>query len=166
MTSLSEYHTYVIAAAGLPVLYAALRDLREFRIPNECALLLLALYPLHVWLSPEAVDIAGGVVTGGIVFAAAFSLYLLNKFGGGDVKMLAALALWAGPSLVGDLVMVTTLSGGVLALVFLSRARVVLALALDHAGDVGARDNVLAERLPYGVAIAIGGIAVLFQLIA
>lgn len=166
MTGPNEYHTYVIAAATLPVLYAALRDLREFRIPNECSLLLLALYPLHVWLAPTAVDVAGAVVTGGITFAATFVLYLMNKFGGGDVKVFAALAVWAGPALVGDLVIVTTLSGGVLALVFLSRARIAVAMAFDHAGDMNARDNVLAERLPYGVTIAIGGIAVLFNLIA
>ena len=62
--------------------------------------------------------------------------------------------------------MVTTLSGALLALIFISRFGSVMALGCDCIGQMQARDNILAERLPYGVAIACGGIATLVGLMA
>jgi len=164
MTDAISYHTTVLVAAALPVVYAAARDLREFKIPNECSLLLLALYPLHVWLSPVPVSVPTAAPVAVIVFAVTYGLYALKRFGGGDVKLLSALALWAGPGLIADLVVMTSVAGGVLALAYLSPIRHVFALTLDRVGDAAARDNVLAERLPYGLAIAVGGLVCLYRL--
>ena len=161
MGVLQQVHTYVLIAAALPVAYAAYRDLREFRIPNACPLALLALYPLHVWLAPAPVDIAMGATAAAVMFAVTFAFYVLDRFGGGDVKLLTALALWAGPALLADLVVYTTLAGGALAIVYISRAKLLAALTPDRSGDAAARERALAGRLPYGLAVAAGGLAVL-----
>ncbi|RYE72019.1 MAG: peptidase, partial [Hyphomicrobiales bacterium] len=78
--------------------------------------------------------IAVGVL---LVFTAA---WLLRVMGGGDVKLLAALALWFAPLPLADMLVVMALSGGVLTLVTLilhKRAR---------------RSDPV--EVPYGVAIA------------
>jgi prepilin peptidase CpaA len=67
--------------------------------------------------------------------------------GGGDVKLLAAGALWLGTPALASYLLLTVLSGGALALLFLVREGL--------AGrSAGARAS-----LPYGLAIATGGIA-------
>lgn len=164
MTELVSHHDYVLIAAAIAVLAAALYDVREFRIPNECSLLLLALYPLHLWTSPQAIGIDMSVLVGAAVFAGAFLIHSLGRFGGGDVKLLTVLALWAGPVLVWDFIAVTALAGGIMAVIYTTRYRMLLAWAFDAVGGVRIRNTLLAEQLPYGLAIAAGGIAVLIRL--
>lgn len=164
MTNLISHHEYVLIAAALAVLMAAHRDLREFRIPNECSILLLVLYPLHVWLSPGHIYVVSGAVVATVVFAAGYLVHAIGRFGGGDVKLIASLSLWSGPALISDFLIVTALAGGVMAIVYMSRFRLALAYSFERIGDERVRDNILAEQLPYGLAIAAGGFAVLIQL--
>ena len=58
-----------------------------------------------------------------MVLVVGFVLFACNWLGAGDVKLLAALALWAGPAGTLGLVTWTALGGGVLA---------VIVLAIDH----------------------------------
>jgi prepilin peptidase CpaA len=67
--------------------------------------------------------------------------------GGGDVKLLASTSVWAGPALVFPLLMVTALAGGLVAV-----------------GVLAARRR--RSPLPYGVAIAAGGLVVAQRLAA
>ncbi len=166
MTDPFTHHTYVLIAAAIAILAAARYDVREFRIPNECSLLLLALYPLHVWLSAEAPPLDTSVVTAAIVFGVGYLIHRIGHFGAGDVKLLSVLALWAGPAWIADLAVVTSLAGGAMAILYMTRYRMTLAYAFDWVGDTRARDTILAEQLPYGVAIAVGGMAVLIRLAA
>ncbi len=108
----------VVAFFGLLAL-VVYNDVRELRIPNGIPLSLLALYPAYVLLAAPgaggwlAVAIAAGVLVLGM---AAFSAELV---GGGDVKLLAVLTLWAGPAGVVDLVVITAIVGGGMALLML-----------------------------------------------
>lgn len=165
MVGLSSNYVLVIAVAAVPVIWAAISDLRRFEIPNGCSLALIALYAVYLFVAPVPVDITGALVAAGCVFALTFALYLLGQFGGGDVKLMSALSLWAGPAMIVDFLLVTTLAGGVLSLLFLTRARFSLALALDDAGESEARETVLSTHMPYGLAIACGGVYVLLKLV-
>ena len=69
--------------------------------------------------------------------------------GGGDVKLLAAGALWLGAAALGPFLLATVLAGGVLAVAF-------LLAGLLRRRAAGAA----AASLPYGIAIAAGGILV------
>ena len=164
MTAILTPHVFVLIAAAVAVAYAAQSDLRHYRIPNECSLLLLALYPLHIWLSPQGVDVIGAAGVGSLVFLISFALYALGRFGGGDVKLMSVLALWAGPTWIAEFIVIMTLAGGIMGIVFITRLKNILAFAFHQAGDTQTRDSVLAEQLPYGVAIAAGGGAVLIRL--
>lgn len=164
MTEFFDLHMLVLLLAAAPLVFAAVTDMREFRIPNECTLLLLALFPVHVWLSPTGVDVVGGMLVAASVFAVTFTLYSFDRLGGGDVKLLSVMGLWAGPAFVADLIVITTVTGAGLGLILLSRVGTSIAINLERLGETSARDTILAERMPYGVAIACGGGAVLWML--
>jgi len=135
----------LVAILAAMLLVAATGDLRARIIPNwlNAAIALLAipfwwLSGLSLW--PEVVAqiaIAAGVFA---VFAIAFRI---GAMGGGDVKMVAALALWLPPLAVLKLLVIMSLAGGVLTVAMLVRHR------LAKAGG--------RLEIPYGVAIAFGG---------
>lgn len=146
--------------AGL-VCAACLFDITVRCIPNTVCLLLIALYPA-IFATPAAPDpVWAGVATGLAVFAAGAVVFAAGWLGGGDVKLLSALALWAGPAHLAGFLLITALAGGVLALAALVYARLV---AVVPALAIGSRVTT-QMTLPYGVAIACGGIWVASTLI-
>ena len=84
----------ILAAAGPLALLAAFWDLRRMRIPNwlNGALALLFLPLAAVTLPPETIlwRVAGAA----LVLAIGLAFFAIRKMGGGDVKMLAAAALY------------------------------------------------------------------------
>jgi prepilin peptidase CpaA len=69
--------------------------------------------------------------------------------GGGDVKLAAALALWFSPQSIIKFLVLTSLAGGVLTLGVLAWHRL--------------KQREGRPEIPYGVAIAFGGLAILTQ---
>lgn len=90
------------------------------------------------------------------LLAAGTLLFATGKFGGGDVKLLAALGLWvnfrAAPALFANIL----IAGGLLALLILASR------AMAPAG-AGQRFAVLKPNagIPYGIAIAAGALVTL-----
>ena len=146
------------------LIYAALRDICTYTISNGLNLTIAFLFPIYVLFSPHTIDWSGTFIVAGIIFAGGVVLFALRALGGGDVKLLAATALWAGPGAIFDFLLVTTITGGVMAIVMSSRSRFALAMTFEAIGRHGIRDAVLSHVLPYGVAIAAGGIAVAAKL--
>jgi len=144
---------------------AALSDVGSYRIPNRITLALAAFYPIHVLASPTPVDWIGGLMVGGVILATGFALFALKCLGGGDVKMLAAVALWAGPYHIADFLIFSALAGGLMALFWMSPLRHGLALAFDRFGGGGAGGALLGVALPYGLAIAVGGVVVAINIL-
>ena len=148
-------------AAFLGVLaVAAGWDVTRYRIPNGATVAVLAIWPAHaaITLAPSAW--LESVAVAAAVFAVGLLLFSRRIVGGGDVKLITATALWAGPPAIATLVTVTALVGGLLAVLIASPFRYGLAMALDKAGRIQARDAILGRAVPYGVAIAAGGWAV------
>jgi prepilin peptidase CpaA len=152
---------------------AAVEDVRERRIANWLTLGVAALWPLWVVVSPAPVAWLGALALAAAVLAVGFALFARGWLGGGDVKLIAAVSLWAGPEHMLLFALVTSLAGGVLALATLSWQRLLgpLGLHLQALGLLGGRPAATASEepaapatLPYGVAIAAGGVAVALQL--
>jgi prepilin peptidase CpaA len=144
-----------VAAAFFAILAAiALSDLIRLRIPNALTLGLLALYPLHVILAREAVAVLPALGLAALVFALGAAIFATGRIGGGDVKLLSVVALWAGPDLIFSTLVLTALIGGAMAIVMLSPLRFVLAFASESLSLPALREVVLGRHLPYGVAIA------------
>jgi prepilin peptidase CpaA len=153
----------VVAMFVLPLAVAALWDLASFRIPNLLPLALLVLFPVAVAVS--AVPVAWGwhLAAGAVVLAVGAGLFALGLLGGGDAKLMAAAALWLGSGNLLGFLLVTSLAGGVLTLVILLLRAAPVRTAL---AGMGLAPAVLRPRggIPYGVAIAVGGAALVQSL--
>jgi prepilin peptidase CpaA len=155
----------IVAFLGL-LAWAALSDFRTYLIPNSVSLGVAVLYPAHVLASAAPVDWAGALVVAGCVLLVGFVMFAMRLAGGGDVKLLAAASLWAGPAQILPFVLLTTLAGGLLAAMTLNYLRYVRpwpsnALAADESAALKLRGTV-----PYGIAIALGGLWLVVQMFA
>jgi prepilin peptidase CpaA len=159
MFDLSSYHLVVLGMAAALLVAAALNDAHRYRIPNMVCLALLALFPLYVATAPHEVEWERHLIVFGLVLAAGFGMYAKNIAGAGDVKLLAITGLWAGPHLVALFLCVTALAGGLLGIA-------VAAITYRRNLARGARQAVALARvpIPYGVAIAVGGLCTLVML--
>lgn len=136
------------------VAWAAARDAAEFAIPDAASLAIAGLYPAHVLASPLPINWLGALVAAVAVFVCSFFLFARGYVGGGDVKLLTATSLWAGPQFILPLLLTMGLAGGVLATLIWGRYR--LFALLEPAEISGAAVAKLPLRLPYGIAIATG----------
>jgi len=98
-------------------------------------------------------------------FFLGFVLFTSGTWGGGDAKLFAAAALWAGPEYIVSFTMITTLAGGVMAIFIwlqhhLPRAHVTgMMLHIDTDPDLA------KQPMPYAAAIAVGALYVAFTLL-
>lgn len=146
----------LLAFSGLLV-WAAFRDLASYRIPNRVVAAMAALYPVHLLLDPSRFDPATlGVAL--VVFGLGFALYAAGKVGGGDVKLLAVVVLWAGAAATPGVLATMAIVGGIMSVLVVGRSRFLLARAAGAIGGERLRDGLIARELPYGVAIAAGGL--------
>ncbi len=153
---LSVDNVIITVFLGLLAL-AAYFDVREYRIPNRLSLFVAALYPVHVVASAQPVDWVGGLIVSATALAVMSALYAFRTVGGGDVKLITVTAMWAGPAAMAEFLVITTLAGGLLALLMISSARFGFAVGLAGIDRRDTKDTLLKETLPYGVAIAAGG---------
>jgi prepilin peptidase CpaA len=166
MTALLFAHLVVLALFMGLLLAAAMGDVKTYRIPNAYSLALLALYPFFALTTPQSVSpfLSLGVMAA--VFALGFTIYAFNAIGGGDVKLLTVAALFAGPRFAVEFLAVTALAGGLVATLMLHRPmRAALAVAFDSIGNRTLRDALLTDIIPYGVAIAAGGVYLTLRLV-
>jgi prepilin peptidase CpaA len=152
----------------LLLLYVAVIDIATRLIQNEICLVLALLGIAGQFASQTHVTESLFVAT--ILFLLLIVIYQRGWIGGGDVKLLVALAI--GLPLVGviQLLTITALAGGVLALAHLMMRRLPYP-RLAPAGSSLVRRVYAVERwrnlrhapLPYGAAIACGGIWTVFS---
>ncbi len=145
---------------------AAVCDVDQYRIPNKISVAIAALYPVFVLATPHSVSWMGALAVAFAFFVGGLTLFAFGFMGGGDVKLLTVIALWAGPALAIDFLIIVALAGGLLGLLMSSRSRFGLAMTLDQWGSTGVRDMLLSNVMPYGLAIAAGGFFVAACLIA
>lgn len=137
-------------------------DGRHYIIPNWLVGLVLALYPLAVWLSPEAINWPMALAAGAIMFVAGFIMFTLRWMGGGDVKLLAACALWVGMGKLLEYSLWVAIFGGALSL-FLLMMRPVLHWTVPAWTERLPKLFHQGAPVPYGLAIAIAFLLLLWQ---
>ena len=139
----------LLAALAIALLFAAFTDLRARVIENWLTLAIALAAPLFWWASGLSVwpGMALQLGLGLAVFSALAGLFALGAMGGGDVKLLSALALWLPWQPFLKLVVLMALIGGVLTILAASWHRIA-----RRPGRV---------QVPYGVAIAAAGLWVL-----
>jgi prepilin peptidase CpaA len=138
----------LLIGLAIALALAAYTDIRRRQIDNMLNAGIALAAPLFWWASGMGLGDIGwqlALALGALVVLG--GLFAFGAIGGGDVKLLVALALWIRPVAFGQLITVMAVSGGVLTLV----------LGAWHV----ARKRRDRLAIPYGVAIAIGGFWVL-----
>ena len=140
------YLTYgLLGGLAIALLVAAFTDLQRRQIDNWLNAVIALGAPLFWWasgLSLTDVGIQLAVAAG--AFAVLAGLFALRAMGGGDVKLLTALALWLPLTPFLKLLVMMALVGGLLTIVIAAWHRIRRA-----EGKV---------QIPYGVAIAGAGL--------
>lgn len=157
------------AVASLAV-WAAFEDIRYMRLRNTIALSIAMLFPAYAIITLTLSETLAHVVAGAIMFAIGFGLYLARVWGGGDAKLLAAIALWPAVRDVPALLMLVTIAGGALALIALAlkHGKILPKMAVRAPWIYGPETGWFASLtrgetvVPYGVAIALGTLITLF----
>lgn len=140
----------IIALAALAcVIVAAGWDVTKFIIPDEISIILIILAAAYGLVTP-GFGWLSHILSPLAVFAIGLVTFARGWMGGGDVKLLTALAAWSGHTGLFPLLTGTAIAGGVLAgtLIVARRAR---------AGHPGPRVFEKDAPLPYAVAI-LGGV--------
>ena len=138
-------------ALAVLLLVAAVIDVRTFTISNRLNLAVALLAPLY-WFAvslPLWPGVGIQLAMGAGVFALLAGAFYAGMMGGGDVKLAAALALWFQPASIIKFLVLMSLAGGILTLGILAFHR------------WKRREG--RPEIPYGVAIAFGGLAILTQ---
>lgn len=142
--------TLLLVALALLLVSAGIQDARTREIANwkNAAIALMA--PLWWWAHGLALwpDVAVQVGVAALVFAFFVGAFALGQMGGGDVKMIGALALWLPVQPLVWMLVLMSLIGGALTLIMVIESK----WQAKTGGPV---------EIPYGVAIAIAALLVL-----
>lgn len=109
---------FSLVFAGLLII-ACVIDLKVFRIPNAIPLALIALFLIKSAAAGNAEIWPGHLMAFGLTFGLGLLAFALGMFGGGDAKLMTALALWFGMAGLPGFLVITAISGGLLALFLL-----------------------------------------------
>ncbi|MEW9854146.1 A24 family peptidase [Novosphingobium sp. M1R2S20] len=103
----------LLAALATALLIAAATDLRRREIDNWLNLAIALAAPLY-WLSAgmDWVAVLFQIGLAGLTFVIACTLFALRQMGGGDVKLLSALALWFVPGSFLQVIVIMGVIGG------------------------------------------------------
>jgi prepilin peptidase CpaA len=142
---------------------AAVSDLLRYEIPDSASLVLVAAFILIAPTLPLGTA-AAHVATGIAVFGIAALFFAAGLWGGGDVKLLGATALWMGWSTLPLFLILTALAGGALAAALLIARWVAARRTAPKTGRWYSRLLSETEGVPYGVAIAAAGLTLLSYL--
>jgi prepilin peptidase CpaA len=142
----------LLAGLAAALVTAAVYDLKSRRIPNWLCVTIAVMAPLFWWgtgtaFYPDALFRIGAAA---LIFLLFFGIFCVGGMGGGDVKLGTAVALWFPPQLSLLFIIITSLVGSAVSFG-----------AWVHHHKIMRRTG--KTVVPYGVAIAIGGLVILTQ---
>ena len=144
----------ILAAAATMILLvaAAMTDIARYRIPNVIVYAIVIAFLVGAAFNFSWPAIAWSAGAGVGMFLLGAGLFAFGLFGGGDVKLVAAMALWTGFADLSRFLLVMTAAGGLLGIVWMIRRR-----RQRPSSDTPTHPKV-PNRIPYGVAIALAGL--------
>lgn len=155
----------IICLFALIAAMAAYQDVKSFTISNSYSLAIIILFPAFVLTADTAPNWLFSLGISVAVLLLGFVLFALKYLGGGDVKLFSAVCLWAGPALFVDFLIVTTFTGGVIAISMWLHHRMSAVLPFLPQGLSCDSETFSKKPMPYGAAIALGAVYVAFTLL-
>jgi prepilin peptidase CpaA len=139
-----------VVAALLGLVWAAVSDVARYDIPHRACGLVGAGYilaavggPIGPWLS--------GLIIGALVFAVGLALFAKGWLGGGDVKLLAVVVPWAGPTHLTEFALISAAGALLMAAALASPLKRRLPSPPE-----GVLDD-FRRPMPFGAPLAAGG---------
>jgi prepilin peptidase CpaA len=148
----------ILVVFPFAMIFAALSDVFTMTIANRVSAVLIASFLIVApFIGLSWADFASHIAAFVVVLAVTFALFAAGTMGGGDAKLLASTAIWMGMSMnLVTYLVVASFAGGVLTLVLLKLRNSSVAVFV---GEVSVLRRVVDEKdIPYGVALAIGGL--------
>lgn len=158
------------------MIWGAISDIRKYILSNKLCLSVTLLYPvflISLYMNDTALSleyIGYSVAIALLLFFILLALFAFGLIGGGDAKYIPAISLWAGPVLTIKFLLITTVCGGVVSLVYLclfyikGRFKSKSSDKINFSMPLSKKFKNEENNIPYGVAISAGGIYVAFEL--
>ncbi len=174
----SDWIQLIAAAVTIVLLVmAAVSDITRYRIPNTIVYAIVAAFAVGAIFNFAWPAIVWPVLAGVAMFVLGAGLFALGLFGGGDVKLIAAMALWTSFADLPRFLLIMGAAGGLIGLVLLlKRRRQQPAIAssapppaestmVEAAGAAASATQpsepprpTRKSHIPYGVGIAVAGL--------
>jgi prepilin peptidase CpaA len=152
------YELAVLTLFPAAVIFAAFNDLVSYRIPNKISLFLIgAFLCLAPFAGMNVATFGAHIGAGALVLAVTVGMFFAGFMGGGDAKLLAAVALWMGFDQLLPFVLWASLMGGGLTLALLAFRQLPLPASVATETWV-AKLHAPRGPVPYGIAISAGGL--------
>ncbi len=148
---MGPFHFILLGTLACLLVVAAIGDWRNRTIENWLNLVIALGAPLWWSANSEAMwpDIVWHLAIAVVVFVVFTGMFAINAMGGGDVKLITALALWFPLVPFVNLLTIMAIAGGVLTILMVVRQN---RLRLPGRPEV-----------PYGIAIALAGLWTVIQ---
>ncbi|MEJ8628940.1 prepilin peptidase [Sphingomonas sp. I4] len=148
----------LLAAFVLLLLSAGIEDARTREIADRKNIAIALIAPLWWWAGgvPVWPDMVLRIVVAIGVFLLFAQAFRIGMMGGGDVKMIAAIALWLPLPSLFRMILLMSIAGGVVTIAMMIGQR--LRRLQARTGENGETPGI---EVPYGVAIAIAALLVL-----
>jgi prepilin peptidase CpaA len=146
------------------LIIAMIGDVKSFTISNRLNLFFfLSFIPFALMMGFDFKQILAHFWVAAIGFGICFILFTLGLFGGGDVKLVGATCFWLGAQPSYTYALFTALFGGILAIILLIARKIIAKRGLPRKPKW--LRSLLRKRvhIPYGVALALGGIIAIGQ---
>ena len=136
----------LLAALAIALIYACVDDWRRRIIENWLTAGIALAAPVFWWANELALwpGIGVQIIMAAVLFVLFLGFFILGMMGGGDVKLIAALALWFPLAAMVQLLAVMAIVGGILTVIMMIRQRF--------------RQDDGPVEVPYGIAIAVAGL--------
>ena len=184
MEALKPLASLVLSGAGFTLVAAALLDFLYYRLPNKLFYIIFYLFPLYIILSLKFHLVSNYSVFVGAMIVG-FTLFSLGLIGGGDAKLFAAVSLWAGWDNMAPFLIYMIAAGGAVAAAYLFFPHHIHGLSARMRGYIHERtplkkivrlfvpdEEIIGKEIvslqqqrmiPYGISIAVAGLATLLK---
>ena len=174
----------IIILVMLLMVYAAISDIRTRKIPNWISLSIFALYLIFLaaqWffdIEPVLVAPLTSLAVGFGALAVFTAFFYFGFLGGGDVKLISAIAFWVGLKGIAPFIVIMVITGGLISAFYIFKRDVgpeieVVDEELNLKGEQKnkkkevkiSKNNNKSAKIPYGIAISVGGLFAVNQIL-